>query len=149
MITTPLSAAYTALAVMMVGARPVFADIDPSRLTLDPGTSRAAIGPRTRAILPVHLYGQAADMTALERLARGTASRSSRTAARRTWRRPAGRPVGTIGVAGAFSFYPTKNLGALGDGGAVDHQRRGARRSASGACATAARPIATTTRTPA
>ena len=68
-ITTPLSAAYTALAVMMAGARPVFADIDPVRFTIDPAAIAAAIGPRTRAILPVHLYGQAADMAAIERLA--------------------------------------------------------------------------------
>src|SRR5438046_2148878 len=68
-ITTPLSAAYTALAVMMAGARPVFADIDPSRLTVDPEQIARAIGPRTRALLPVHLYGQPADMAALERLA--------------------------------------------------------------------------------
>ena len=61
MITTPLSAAYTALAVMMVGARPVFADIDPERLTLDPKAVEAAIGPDTAAIIPVHLYGQPAD----------------------------------------------------------------------------------------
>ena len=61
-ITTPLSAAYTALAVMMTGARPVFADVDPVHLTLDPDRVEQAIGPRTRAILPVHLYGQAADM---------------------------------------------------------------------------------------
>src|SRR6187549_2908592 len=68
-ITTPLSAAYTALAVMMTGARPVFADIDPIRLTIDPEQVARAIGPRTRAILPVHLYGQAADMASLEQVA--------------------------------------------------------------------------------
>jgi dTDP-4-amino-4,6-dideoxygalactose transaminase len=64
-ITTPLSAAYTALAVMSTGARPVFADIDPSRLTLDPAAVAAAVTPRTRAVLPVHLYGQPADMDGL------------------------------------------------------------------------------------
>ena len=66
-ITAPLSAAYSALAIMMVGARPVFADIDPDRLTLDPRAVAAAITPRTMAIMPVHLYGQAADMRAITR----------------------------------------------------------------------------------
>src|SRR5213078_3196497 len=64
-ITSPLSAAYSALAIMMTGARPVFADIDAVRLTIDPRRVEDAIGPRTRAILPVHLYGQAADMAAI------------------------------------------------------------------------------------
>jgi dTDP-4-amino-4,6-dideoxygalactose transaminase len=118
-VTTPLSAAYTALAVMMVGARPVFADIDPSRLTLDPEQVARAIGPRTRAILPVHLYGQAADMAALERLASRHGLALVEDCCQAHLGTAAGRPVGTIGVAGAFSFYPTKNLGALGDGGAV------------------------------
>src|SRR4030095_12593030 len=68
-ITSPLSAAYSALAVMMTGARPVFADIDAERLTIDPAAVERAIGPRTRAIMPVHLYGQAADMRAIERVA--------------------------------------------------------------------------------
>src|SRR6185503_12004980 len=68
-ITTPLSAAYSALAIVMSGARPVFADVDPARLTLDPQRIADAIGPRTRAILPVHLYGQAADMTAIAEIA--------------------------------------------------------------------------------
>ena len=118
-ITTPLSAAYTALAVMMAGARPVFADIDPSRLTLDPGQVERAIGPRTRAILPVHLYGQPADMSALERLANRHHLALVEDCCQAHLATAAGRPVGTIGAAGAFSFYPTKNLGALGDGGAV------------------------------
>ena len=118
-ITTPLSAAYTALAVMMVGARPVFADLDPERLTLDPVAAERAITPRTRAILPVHLYGQAADMAALQQVASRHNLVLVEDACQAHLATSDGRPVGTIGVAGAFSFYPTKNLGALGDGGAI------------------------------
>ena len=118
-ITTPLSAAYTALAVMMTGARPVFADIDPVRMTIDPEQIAKAIGPRTRAILPVHLYGQPADMTAIEALAAKHNLAVVEDCCQAHLATAAGRPVGTIGVAGAFSFYPTKNLGALGDAGAV------------------------------
>ena len=69
-ITSPLSAAYSALAIMMAGARPVFADIDPDRMTIDPQAAAAAVTPRTAAIMPVHLYGQAADMPALVEVAR-------------------------------------------------------------------------------
>ncbi|MFN7982295.1 MAG: DegT/DnrJ/EryC1/StrS family aminotransferase [Vicinamibacterales bacterium] len=118
-ITTPLSAAYTALAVMMAGARPVFADIDPERLTIDPAAVEAAVTSRTRAILPVHLYGQAADMSALQRIAERHNLALVEDACQAHLSTSQGRPVGTIGVAGAFSFYPTKNLGALGDGGAI------------------------------
>jgi dTDP-4-amino-4,6-dideoxygalactose transaminase len=118
-VTTPLSAAYTALAIMMAGARPVFADIDPSRLTLDPEQAARAITPLTRAILPVHLYGQPADMSALERLAARHNLALVEDCCQAHLATAGGRPVGTIGVAGAFSFYPTKNLGAMGDGGAV------------------------------
>jgi dTDP-4-amino-4,6-dideoxygalactose transaminase len=118
-ITTPLSAAYTALAVMMIGARPVFADIDPVRLTIDPEKIAEAITPRTRAILPVHLYGQSASMTAIEAIAAAHNVPVVEDCCQAHLATAAGRPVGTIGVAGAFSFYPTKNLGALGDGGAV------------------------------
>jgi len=118
-ITTPLSAAYTALAVMMTGARPVFADIDPRRLTIDPEGIARAIGPRTRAVLPVHLYGQAAEMASIERLASRHNLAVVEDCCQAHLATAAGRPVGTVGVAGAFSFYPTKNLGALGDGGAV------------------------------
>ncbi len=118
-ITTPLSAAYSALAVMMTGARPVFADVDPATLNIDPARIEQAIGPKTRAILPVHLYGQAADMTAIERIAARHRLAVVEDCCQAHLAASAGRPVGSIGVAGAFSFYPTKNLGALGDGGAV------------------------------
>ena len=118
-ITTPLSAAFSALAIMMVGARPVFADIDPERLTLDPAAISAAVTPRTRAIMPVHLYGQAADMAAIERVAGRHNLPIVEDCCQAHLATADGRSVGTIGVAGAISFYPTKNLGALGDGGAI------------------------------
>ncbi len=118
-ITTPLSAAFTALAIMMTGARPVFADIDADRLTIDPDEIARAVTPATRAILPVHLYGQAADMAAIERVAARHHLAIVEDCCQAHLATAAGRKVGTIGAAGAFSFYPTKNLGALGDAGAV------------------------------
>ncbi len=118
-ITTPVSAAYTALAVMMAGARPVFADIDPVRLTLDPAAVEAAIGPATAAILPVHLYGQAADVDALSEVARRHGIALVEDGCQAHMATAAGRPLGSLAAAVAYSFYPTKNLGALGDGGAV------------------------------
>jgi dTDP-4-amino-4,6-dideoxygalactose transaminase len=118
-ITSPLSAAYTALAVMMVGARPVFADLDPRRLTLDPAAVEAAIGPDTAAILPVHLYGQPADMTSLAAVAERHGLAIVEDCCQAHLATASGRPVGSFGVAGTYSFYPTKNLGALGDGGAI------------------------------
>jgi dTDP-4-amino-4,6-dideoxygalactose transaminase len=118
-ITTPLSAAYTALAVMMAGARPVFADIDDERLTIDPRAIEAAITPRTAAILPVHLYGQPADMRAIAAIAERHGLAIVEDCCQAHLATCGGRPVGSFGVAAAYSFYPTKNLGALGDGGAV------------------------------
>jgi dTDP-4-amino-4,6-dideoxygalactose transaminase len=118
-ITSPLSAAFSALAIMMAGATPVFADIDPDRLTLDPLRVEAAITPRTKALLPVHLYGQPADLAALDAIARRHALALVEDACQAHLATSEGRPVGSVGIAGAFSFYPTKNLGALGDGGAV------------------------------
>jgi len=118
-ITAPLSAAYTALAVMMAGARPVFADIDDERLTIDPRAVEAAITPRTAAILPVHLYGQAADMPAIVTIAARHGLAVVEDCCQAHLATCAGLAVGTFGVAAAYSFYPTKNLGALGDGGAV------------------------------
>ena len=118
-ITTPLSAAYTAIAIVMVGARPVFADIHPERLTLDPAAAERAITDRTAALLPVHLYGQPADTPAFAALAERKGLALVEDCCQAHLATSAGRAVGTFGAAGAFSFYPTKNLGALGDGGAV------------------------------
>jgi dTDP-4-amino-4,6-dideoxygalactose transaminase len=118
-ITTPLSAAFGPLAIMMAGARPVFADIDLDRLTIDPDAVAAAITPKTAAIMPVHLYGQPADMTRLMEIAARHNLIVVEDAAQAHLATCNGVPVGTMGVAGGLSFYPTKNLGALGDGGAV------------------------------
>ena len=118
-ITAPVTAAYTALAIQMAGATPVFADIDPVRCTIAPDRIEAVISPRTKAIMPVHLYGQAADMTAIESIAARHGLAIVEDCAQAHLATSAGRPVGTIGALGAFSFYPTKNLGALGDGGAI------------------------------
>jgi dTDP-4-amino-4,6-dideoxygalactose transaminase len=118
-ITSPLSAAYSALAILMAGARPVFADVDVDRLTIDPSCIEAAVGPRTRALLPVHLYGQPADMRAIEAIAARHNLAILEDCCQAHLATAEGRAVGTIGAAGAFSFYPTKNLGALGDGGAI------------------------------
>lgn len=107
----------TASAVLLVGATPVLADVEPGTLTLDPEQVAAKITSRTRALIPVHLYGQAADMTKLLDLAktRGLAViEDTAQAIGATWQ---GRPVGSLGDVGCLSFYPTKNLGALGDGG--------------------------------
>ena len=118
-ITTPLSAAYSALAIMMAGARPVFADIDPDRLTLDPRAAAAAVTARTAAILPVHLYGQPADMPAIAAVAARHGLAIVEDCCQAHLATCGGIPVGSFGAAAAFSFYPTKNLGALGDGGAI------------------------------
>jgi dTDP-4-amino-4,6-dideoxygalactose transaminase len=118
-ITTPLSAAYTALAVMMAGARPVFADLDPERLTIDPSAVEALVGPDTAAIIPVHLYGQPAAMGPLSAIAARHNLAMVEDCCQSHLATVGGRPVGSYSVAAAFSFYPTKNLGALGDGGAI------------------------------
>lgn len=118
-ITSPVSAAYTALAIMMVGARPVFADIDPIRLTIDPRAADAAVTTRTAAIIPVHLYGQAADMDGIAAVAARHGLAIIEDCCQAHLATCGGRPVGSFGVAAAYSFYPTKNLGALGDGGAL------------------------------
>ncbi|MGH9348934.1 MAG: DegT/DnrJ/EryC1/StrS family aminotransferase [Vicinamibacterales bacterium] len=118
-IVPAITAAYTGLAVLMAGARPVFADVDPERLTIDPASCEARIGARTAAIVPVHLFGQPADLTPLRAVAARHALAIVEDCCQAHLATCEGVPVGTAGIAGAFSFYPTKNLGALGDGGAV------------------------------
>ena len=118
-ITSPLSAAYTALAIVMAGARPVFADIDPVRLTVDPRAAAAVITARTAALLPVHLYGQAADMAGFVELGQRHGVAIIEDCCQAHLATCGGRPVGSFGAAAGYSFYPTKNLGALGDGGAL------------------------------
>ena len=118
-VTTPLSAAYSALAIMMAGARPVFADIDADRLTLDPQAAAAAVTPRTAAIMPVHLYGQAADMPAIAAIAARHSLAIVEDCCQAHLGTCQGKPVGSFGTVAGYSFYPTKNLGALGDGGAL------------------------------
>jgi dTDP-4-amino-4,6-dideoxygalactose transaminase len=121
-ITSPVSAAYSALAIMMTGARPVFADIDPERMTIDPAAIAAAVTSRTAAILPVHLYGQTADMRGVMDVASRHHLAVVEDCCQAHLATCDGQPVGSFGAAAAYSFYPTKNLGALGDGGAITMQ---------------------------
>ena len=118
-ITTALSFVATAEAIAVVGARPVFVDIDPVTYTIEPALVERAVTPQTKAIIPVHLYGHPCDMEALLAVAerhRLTVIEDCAQAIGATWD---GRKVGTFGDAAAFSFYPSKNLGAYGDGGLV------------------------------
>ncbi len=118
-IVPAMTAAFSALAVSQTGATPVFADVDPLTANLDPADAAARIGPRTKAILPVHLYGGAADLGALAALAASRGLALVEDAAQAHGAEYGGRRVGGFGVAACFSFYPSKNLGAFGDGGAV------------------------------
>lgn len=109
----------TAEAISAVGAKPIFVDVDPHTYTLDPGALAAAVTSQSRAVIPVHLYGQPADMTAINALAAQHGLWVIEDAAQAHGASWAGRPVGTLGHVGCFSFYPGKNLGAYGDAGAV------------------------------
>ena len=109
----------TALAITNTGAKPVLVDIDPDTYNLDPAKLEAAITPATRAIMPVHLYGQTADMDPILKIARKHGLRVVEDAAQAHGARYKSRRAGGLGDAAAFSFYPGKNLGAYGDGGAV------------------------------
>ena len=118
-IVPAMTAAFTGLAVIACGAIPRIVDVEPDTLTIDPAACAAALTPRTKAIVPVHLYGQAADMTGDPRHRRPPRAGDRRRLLSGASGDGQGVPVGTRSHAGAFSFYPTKNLGALGDGGAV------------------------------
>jgi dTDP-4-amino-4,6-dideoxygalactose transaminase len=107
----------TASAVWRLGARPVFVDIDPATFNLDPQGIEDAITPLTRAIIPVHLFGQCADMAAINQIAGRWNLAVIEDAAQAIAARFEGRPAGSWGLVGALSFYPTKNLGGFGDGG--------------------------------
>ena len=111
--------AATAEAVLWAGATPVFVDVDPVHLLMDPAAAADAIGPRTRALLPVHLYGQMAPMEPLGHLTERHDLLLLEDAAQAQGASQGGRPVGSVGLAAATSFYPGKNLGAYGDAGAV------------------------------
>ena len=118
-ITTPFTFVATAAAIHYCGARPVYVDIDPASFTIDPSRIEEAITPRTKVILPVHLYGQPADMDPILEVARRHRLVVIEDAAQAHGAEYKGRPVGSIGDLGCFSFYPGKNLGAYGEGGAV------------------------------
>jgi dTDP-3-amino-3,4,6-trideoxy-alpha-D-glucose transaminase len=118
-ITAPNTCIPTIVGIERAGAVPVLADVDEATYTLDPEQVERRITPRTRAVLPVHLYGQPADLDALAALAADRGLLLIEDCAQSHGARWAGRRAGSIGAAAAYSFYPTKNLGALGDGGAV------------------------------
>lgn len=118
-ITTPFTFVATVSAIDYIGAKPVFVDIDPVSLTLDPSKIDAAITPRTKAILPVHLHGRPADMDPILAVARRHRIPVIEDAAQAHGAEYKGRRAGSIGELGCFSFYPGKNLGAYGEGGAV------------------------------
>ncbi len=121
-ITAPLTAGYTALGIQLAGGVPVFADIDPKSYMIDPQSIEDSITPRTRAIVPVHLYGQMADMKSVSSIAEKHGLVVVEDAAQAHGARLDGKSAGSFGAAAAFSFYPTKNLGAFGDGGMVTAQ---------------------------
>ena len=118
-ITVPATFVATAWAISYVGATPVFVDIDPAARTLDPALLEAAITPRTKAILPVHLYGQPADMGPILEIAAAHGLPVVEDAAQAHGARYCDRRVGGLARIGCFSFYPGKNLGAYGEGGAL------------------------------
>ncbi|CBN57700.1 DegT/DnrJ/EryC1/StrS family aminotransferase [Kamptonema sp. PCC 6506] len=118
-ITTPFTFVATAEMITAVGAKPIFVDIKAETFNLDLDKLEAAITSRTRAIMPVHLFGQPVDMTRLMAIAQAHDLAVIEDCAQSTGAEWAGQKVGSIGHVGCFSFFPTKNLGACGDGGAV------------------------------
>lgn len=123
-ITVPFTFVATVAAILYAGARPVLVDIEPRSLTIDPAAIEHAITERTKAIMPVHLYGQSADMDPILEIARRRGLIVIEDAAQAHGAKYKGLPVGSIGDLGCFSFYPGKNLGAYGEGGAVATNNR-------------------------
>jgi dTDP-4-amino-4,6-dideoxygalactose transaminase len=117
-ITTPYTFIATSWAIVYCGARPVYVDIDPATMNLDPAKVEAAITPRTKAVMPVHLYGHPCDVDPLADMCRKHGLTLVEDAAQAHGARYKGRPVGTTGTMAGYSFYPGKNLGACGEGGA-------------------------------
>ncbi len=124
-ITVAHTAVATVAAIVLAGATPVLVDVDPATYTIDPYAVAEACTARTRAIIPVHLYGHPAELETLQGIADHTDISIIEDCAQAHGALYQGQPVGSWGVAGCFSFYPTKNLGALGDGGAVVTQHEG------------------------
>jgi len=118
-ITTPFTFVATVYAIDITGATPVFVDIDPSSLTIDPAKIEAAITPRTKAIVPVHLHGRPADMDPILEIGKRRNVLVIEDAAQAHGAEYKGRRIGSLGAMACFSFYPGKNLGAYGEGGAV------------------------------
>jgi dTDP-4-amino-4,6-dideoxygalactose transaminase len=118
-VTVPMTFVATTWAVSYVGARPVFVDVDPATYTMDVAKAEKAITPRTKAILPVHLYGQPADLRPLLALGKRHGIPVIEDAAQAHGAVDHGQRIGALGLCGCFSFYPGKNLGAWGEGGAL------------------------------
>ncbi|MEO5761875.1 MAG: DegT/DnrJ/EryC1/StrS family aminotransferase [Vicinamibacteria bacterium] len=118
-ITSPMSAAFSALAISRLGAIPVFGDVDPKTLNLDPSTIERLITKKTKAIMPVHLYGHPADLDPIMEIAQRHHLVVVEDACQAHAARYKGRPVGILSGIASLSFYPTKNLGGFGDGGAI------------------------------
>ncbi len=118
-ITVSHTAVATVAAIEAAGAAPVLVDVEPDFMTMDAGALEGALGPKVKVILPVHLYGQPADMDPILEAAAACGAAVIEDCAQAHGARYRGRAVGSLGATGCFSFYPTKNLGALGDGGMV------------------------------
>lgn len=118
-VTPPFTYFATVEAILWTGASPVFVDVEHESFNLDPSRLEAALGPRTKAILPVHLFGRCADMTRIGAIAAKRGVPVVEDAAQAIGASRGGRQAGAHGLAGCFSFYPSKNLGAAGDGGCV------------------------------
>ena len=118
-ITTAQTAVATAFAIDLAGAKPIFVDIELDFFTIDPDLIEDAITPKTKAIIPVHIYGQPCDMDAIMEIANKNNLKVIEDCAQAHGAEYKGKRIGSIGDVGCFSFYPTKNLGAIGDGGAL------------------------------